>query len=222
MFGNAAEVPYGPASALLLWIRHGATPARANVALARKLLRARGWSDHDGDGVLDRDGAPLALTLITSTTSRIRLQLAQQVQEQLRQVGIKLSIDGRDFPLYTKERTAGRYDLDFASASQDPSPSGLTQSWSCGGPTNFAKFCDPVVDSLLEAAQRDGDRAAATYQAALRRIEADAPAVFMYAPSYLAVVDRRFGSIRIRPESQWLALREWTVAGAADRRTSGR
>jgi peptide/nickel transport system substrate-binding protein len=221
-FGTAAEVPFGPASALLLWIRHGATAARPNLAQARKLLRSRGWSDHDGDGTLDRDGVPLALTILTTITSGVRFQLAQQAQEQLRQVGIRIAIDRRDFPLYTQERKAGRFDLDFASATQDPSPAGLTQSWSCQGPTNFAKFCDPVVDSLLEAAQRSRDRAAVVYQSALRQIEADAPAVFMYAPSYLGVVDRRFGNVRIRPESLWLALREWTVTGAVYGRTSGR
>jgi hypothetical protein len=35
----------------------------------------------------------------------------------------------------------------------------------------------------------------------------------MYAPTYFAVVDRRFGNVRIRPESTWLGLREWTVTG---------
>jgi hypothetical protein len=44
----------------------------------------------------------------------------------------------------------------------------------------------------------------------------------MYAPSYLAIVDRRFGNVRIRPESLWLALREWTVTGKGSGRSSGR
>jgi peptide/nickel transport system substrate-binding protein len=221
-FGNTGEVPFGPASALLLWIRHGATPARPNVALARRLLSGRGWADHDGDGTLDRDGVPLALTLLTTNTSAVRFQLAQQAQEQLRQVGIRVAIDRRDWPLYNGERSAGRFDLDFASATQDPSPSGLVQSWSCQGPTNFARYCDPAVDSLLDQAQRSGDRAGETYLAALRRIESDAPAVFMYALSYLAIVDRRFGNVRIRPESLWLALREWIVTGRGSVRSSGR
>ena len=35
----------------------------------------------------------------------------------------------------------------------------------------------------------------------------------MYAPTYVTRCDRRFTNVRIRPESSWLALREWTVAG---------
>ena len=220
-FGSAADVPFGPTSPLL-WIRHGApAPARADPAEARRLLAARGWSDHDGDGTLDRDGVPLALTILLPTTSGIRQQLAQQVQEALRQIGIRIELDRVDFPLYTERRANGRFDLDFAATSQDPSPTGLSQGWSCSGGTNFARFCDPVVDSLLDKAGRTTDGAAQAWQAVLRRIETDAPAVFMYAPSYVAVVDRRFGNVRIRPVSQWLALREWTVGGTSSDRPTG-
>jgi hypothetical protein len=51
----------------------------------------------------------------------------------------------------------------------------------------------------------------------LRQIEDDAPAVFLYAPTFQAVVPRRFANVGIRPESLWLGLREWTLAGAASR-----
>ena len=218
-FGNAADVPYGPASPIL-WIRHGAPAARGpNVPEARRLLASAGWTDHDGDGVLDRDGHPLALTISMPNTSAIRQQFALQAQEQLRQVGIHLEVARLDYPLYNERRTAGRFDLDFAATSQDPSPTGLGQGWSCTGSTNVGKFCDPVVDSLLDAASRATRPEA--WRAVLRRIEDDAPAVFMYAPSFMYAVRRRYGNVRIRPESPWAALREWTVSGPDPRRPAG-
>jgi peptide/nickel transport system substrate-binding protein len=210
--GDAGEVPYGPASPIL-WIRHGTPrPLGPNAAEARRLLAARGWADHDGDGVLDRNGLPLALTLTLPNTSAIRRQMALQAQEQLRQIGIRLDLELLEISTWNERRTAGRFDVDFSASSQDPSPTGLTQGWSCDGGTNVARYCDPAVDSLLESAARATDDAGAAWHAVLTRIEGDAPAVFMYAPSYVYAVNRRFTNVRIRPESSWLALREWTVA----------
>ena len=213
-FGAEADVPFGPAS-LMLWIRRGApAPARPDVAEARRLLAARGWADHDGDGTLDRNGSPLTLRMLLPISSAFRLQMAQQVQEQLRQIGIRIELEGVEFPLYNKRRDQGQFDVDFAATGQDPSPTGLTQSWSCAGGHNPARFCDPGVDSLIDAATFATGDASQAWLSVLRRIEADAPAVFMYAPTYLAVIDRRFGNVRLRPESLWLSLREWTVTGS--------
>jgi len=213
-FGSTADVPFGPTSPML-WIRRGApAPAGADVAEARRLLAARGWADHDGDGTLDRNGSPLVLRILLTITSATRMQIAQQVQEQLRQIGIHIELEGVEFALYNERRSKGRFDLDLAATGQDPSPTGLAQSWSCAGAHNVARFCDPAVDSLIDAASMATRDAAQAWQNVLRRIEADAPAVFMYAPTLFAVVDRRFGNVRIRPESLWLGLREWTVAGS--------
>jgi peptide/nickel transport system substrate-binding protein len=213
-FGSTADVPFGPTSPML-WIRRGApAPAGADVAEARRLLAARGWADHDGDGTLDRNGSPLVLRILLTITSATRMQIAQQVQEELRQIGIRIELEGVEFALYNERRSKGRFDLDLAATGQDPSPTGLAQSWSCAGAHNVARFCDPAVDSLIDAASMATRDAAQAWQNVLRRIEADAPAVFMYAPTLFAVVDRRFGNVRIRPESLWLGLREWTVAGS--------
>jgi peptide/nickel transport system substrate-binding protein len=221
VLGNTGGVPYGPASTIL-WIRHG-TPAAApmNVREARRLLDARGWTDHDGDGVREREGQPLALSVIVPTSSPIRLQMAQMAQEQLRAVGVRLVLDRMDFPVYLERRKAGTFDVDFSSNTQDPSPSTLTQGWSCAGLTNAARYCDPAVDSLIETAIRTREGAGEAWHAVLRRIEDDAPAVFMYTLNYMYAVNRRFTNVRIRPESAWLGLREWTVGPQGARRPAG-
>ena len=221
VLGSAGEVPYGPASSIL-WIHHGTpAPAPMNLREARRLLDGRGWTDHDGDGVRDREGQPLALTVIVPTTSAIRLQMAQIAQEQLRAVGVRLEVAQVDRPVYTERRAAGAFDIDFASTSQDPSPSGLTQGWSCQGRTNVGRYCNPAVDSLIETAIRTSAGAGQAWHAVLLRIEDDAPAVFMYNLSYMYAVNRRFTNVRIRPESAWLGLREWTVGPQGARRPAG-
>ncbi len=219
VFGSYGAVPYGPASALL-WIRHGAPRATGpNVAKARQLLTEAGWRDADGDGTLDRAGLPLELGLTLPNTSAIRRQIAVLAQEQLRAVGVRLRLEQVDGPIWNERRTAGDFDLDFSAVFQDPSPSGLTQAWSCAGGTNVAHFCDPVLDTLMERATlaRAPASPGVLWHDVLQRIEADAPAVFLYTPIYVAAVRRRFDNVRIRPESNWLLLREWSPAGTGAR-----
>ena len=148
--------------------------------------------------------------------------MALLVQEQLRRVGIRLELRQLEAPVWNERRAAGAFDVDFSAASQDPSPTGLTQSWSCDGGSNVARYCDPRVDSLIERATLARDNPAALWHAALRQIEADAPAAFLYAPVYVFAVRKRFADVTIRPESSWLDLWRWSVAPAAERTARGR
>jgi peptide/nickel transport system substrate-binding protein len=215
VLASQGEVPYGPVSQLL-WIRHGAPkPERHNPAESRRLLAAAGWRDSDGDGTLDRNGRPLALTLSLPNTSAIRRQMALLVQEQLRQGGIRLELQQFEVPIWNERRAAGNFDLDFSAVSQDPTPSGLTQAWTCSGGSNVAKYCSPRVDSLIERAVLGLDDPAKAWTAVLRQIEADAPATFLYAPAYVYAVRRRFRNVTISPVSSWQLLHEWSADPAA-------
>jgi peptide/nickel transport system substrate-binding protein len=218
IFGSYGEVPYGPASPIL-WIRHGAPkPERQDLAQARRLLASAGWKDKDGDGTLDRDGRPLTLTLSLPNTSGIRKQMSVLVQEQLRGIGVKLELQQLDYGVWGERHAAGDFDIDFVAINQDPSPTGLTQSWSCNGGINVAGYCNPTVDSLIDMAVLGRGDPAEHWHAVLRQIEADAPAVFLYAPTYVYAVSRRFQNVTLNPVSSWLLLREWSVAPTSSAR----
>jgi peptide/nickel transport system substrate-binding protein len=221
VLGEYGEVPFGPASPLL-WIGHGAgTPLRQDRAAATRLLAARGWADHDRDGVLDRNGVPLALTLNYPGTSAIRRTMAQLIQEQYRQLGIRVDLAQFEFPVYLERRDGGDFDIDFSSTTQDPSPSGLTQSWTCAGGLNRAHYCDPAVDSLITRAIASQGDTRTVWRRVLQRIEQDAPAAFIYAPTYVFAVNRRYRDVTIRPESSWISLWRWSVGPAGSPQTAG-
>jgi peptide/nickel transport system substrate-binding protein len=212
VFGPYGEVPYGPVSRLL-WIRRGLpAPAKQDTLRARQLLAKSGWFPRAEDGVLVRDGRPLELALNYPLTSEVRKQIALQVQEQLRRIGIQIDLQRLDGPVWAERRSRGDFDIDFSSATQDPTPSGLTQSWSCTGGTNVAGYCDPGVDSLFDRAitSPSGPAAERLWQDAARRIEADQPAAFIYATMYVYAVSRRFRKAPLRAESSWLHVREWS------------
>lgn len=221
VFGSYAEVPFGPASSLL-WIRHGAPrPAAQDQAAARRVLESRGWVDADGDGIRERDGRPLALRLHVTNTSAVRRQMSLLAQRQLREVGVQLDVIQLDGPTWLERRSKGDFDIDFSSSVLDPSPSGLVQSWSCNGSSNVARFCDPAVDSLLDRAMLARRNPRDAWHQVLQRIEAGAPAAFLYAPIYVYVVNRRFRDVAIRPESSWISLWRWKLGGDPAARPAG-
>ncbi len=217
VLGAYGSVPYGPV-APYLWIRYGAPePVQRNVAEARRQLAAAGWHDTDGDGIVDRNGQPLMLKLNFPSSSGIRRQLALMTQEQLRQAGIGIDLQQLEVGVWQERRSSGNFDIDFSAASQDPSPTGLTQSWSCAGGSNVGKYCDPKVDSLIDQAMLSPGRPTKIWHAVLRQIEEDAPATFVYGLAYASVVHRRFEKVAIRPESSWLAIWQWSVKPAGKR-----
>ena len=214
VLGRYGYVPYGPASAQL-WIRHGAPRHSAqDQSTARRLLAGRGWVDRDGDGIReDRNGAPLSLRLQVPSTSQIRTQMAAIVQQQLRQVGVRIEVAQMEMAVWSERRDAGDFDIDFSAVNQDPSPSGLVYSWSCDGPGNVAGFCDPGSDSLLHRAIASPKTDLRLWHDFLRRVEENAPAAFLYTQVFAFGVNRRFRDVTIRPGSSWSSLWRWSAPG---------
>jgi len=212
-FGDFATVAEGPV-AQLHWIRDpNARASRFDPGGATALLTSRGWRDSDGDGILDRNGVPLSLRLNFPAPSAPRAMIAAQVQEQLRRIGVRVELVRLDGPVWAERRGKGEFDIDFSSASMDPSPSGLVQSWSCAGRSgsNVAQYCNPAVDSLLERAIAGRGDARRTWREVVRTINEDAPAVFVYAPVTAMAVHRRYADVEVRPESWWSSLWRWRV-----------
>jgi peptide/nickel transport system substrate-binding protein len=212
-YGPLAGIPDGPLSALLGRTIDAPPPIPFDTVAARQLLAGRGWLDHDGDGVLDRDGRPLQFRIMVPSVSAARVKLATQMQEAWRRLGIQADLDVVPPDVFLDRRNAGKYDMEVHGASQDPSPSGLVSSWSCGGPTNVAHYCNRTVDSLLDqAVVSTPTLMARLYSEAVRRISADVPAIFLAAPVYGTPVHRRFTNVVVRPESNWLLVWQWSLA----------
>ena len=188
---------------------------------AKALLARRGWSDHDGDGVLDKDGTPLSLRLNVTTTSAARLTMAPQIQQQsesLFQVKIVPLREQWRQKLVEKQqgdqaRDAALRTQLMADADMDPSPSGIVQSWSCAGRGggNVGQYCDPAVDSLFDTAISSSKSTGREWRAAYTALQADQPAVFLASPLTLFAVHSRFRNVSLRPESLYHDLWRWSV-----------
>jgi peptide/nickel transport system substrate-binding protein len=226
VFGDDAKAPPGPMSRLL-WIwsdRIRTLPF--DTAAARTSLEAAGWRA-GADGVRQRGARRLAFDILVPSTSGSRRQLAVQLQEAWRRLGAAVTVTAVDFPVFQERLGQGRFDSYIGAWLDEPSPRSLADQWSRSGweAINYGRYASSAFDSLLAAAgeESDPERAAALYRVAMDTLNADAPAIFLYAPSNTAVVSRRIGNVRIDPYSWASGLREWTagppvISSRAERR----
>lgn len=217
-FGPGAETPRSLRSQAWYWLGGGKDDGRANRSRAMMLLREAGWRDSDGDGILDRDGKQLALTVIYPVQSPLFAGIGVQVEQMWRALGVAVQLEPIDGPVWLQQRRAGRFDVDIAGAEQDPSPSSLSQSWSCAsasaaGSSNVGRWCDPEFDRLRDAAPASEDPIA-VFRTALDRM-ADWGPMIPFAPTNRVVVHRRYDNVTVRASRAWTALWRWQIRPGA-------
>jgi len=78
---------------------------------AEQYLDAAGWVDTDGDGIRDKDGQELVLTLITFSDIDMWKRAGEIVQAQLAKVGIKVSLELAEVGATYDRAEAADYDL---------------------------------------------------------------------------------------------------------------
>jgi len=166
---------------------------------AMALLRDAGWIDEDGDGLRERDGVALRLTLLTNEDSLVRVRLGELIQAQWRAIGVDLQLEKGSFDVVTQALLTQRYDLvlvgwdtlgaepansDFWLSRQDL-PLGTPGQETTGG-ANFVSYQNVAVDQWLDEARTapdcDGGYRAQRYQKVQERIHEDIPYIVLGAP----------------------------------------
>lgn len=84
-----------------------------DLAKAKELLRAAGYADTDGDGVVEKDGEKLTLRYLTYTSRQELPLLAQLLAAELKKIGIELKVNATDS--YRANLKNGDYDI-YANA----------------------------------------------------------------------------------------------------------
>ena len=215
--GVPAFGPFKPGS----WPYHpGLKPIARDVAAARALLAEAGFADHDGDGLLDRNGQPLAFTILTNQGNEQRILAATVMQSQLREVGIDVRIRTVEWAAFIREFVnKGRFDAVLLgwTIPQDPD---LFSVWHSSqtfeGGLNFTHYRNPEVDKLLEEAQSTPDQKtrAELYHRIQEIFAADQPYCFLFVPYALPVVQRRFQGIEPALAGIMYNFEKWWVPKA--------
>lgn len=166
-------------------------PAKAEALLAEAGL-VKG-----ADGVWALDGAPLSLTLLTSTRAPNQ-DVATVIQSQLQAIGVPVEIQQLDATAAGKAAVEGQYDLLLWRYDwNDSDVLNVNFNSKRIGSTNRSFYANEQVDTLLvQAAQElDGPARARLYVEAQRLIMADAPWQPLYTPIDMLALSPRVDGV---------------------------
>ncbi len=133
-------------------IREHYAPWRQDLAESRRLLKAEGLSDINGDGLLeDRDGRKAVLTLLARTDLWGDNPMARLIVHDLAQLGVEVKVQSVDLSTWQTFIRQGRYDLLLFRTT----PWGMTMHAGYGSGyfdarTEGSAVC-PVADSSFSA-----------------------------------------------------------------------
>lgn len=138
---------------------------------AQSLLQGAGYGDSDNDGIWDRDGEPLRLTMVFPSWNQTP-EVAQLIQSEWRDIGIEVElIRVPDFPTLRSYALEGDFNL-IAFYDFGVEASMLNRFYATDGANNWSGFSDPELDGWLHEAVRqvDADTRAALYSSVQQRL----------------------------------------------------
>jgi peptide/nickel transport system substrate-binding protein len=189
-------------------------------AAATRALDSLGWRA-GADGMRTRNGRPLAFSLLVPVSSKYRNRFAVLIQEQLRQVGVRVDLEPLDINALIARLMAHRFDAVLDGLGLSPSPSGLRQTWTrsaaAPGGFNLGRYVNPAFDAEVDSATTAGDisSARAHYRAAYQIIIDDAPGIWLYEPPQVSGANRRLQVGTLRADAWWYGLPTWSIAAGA-------
>ena len=203
--GKAAATTYHPDS---VWADPGIVPLPYDPDEASRLLDEAGWQDPDGDGIRERRGQSLELTLLTpASRQEISGRIAAWVQQSLAEIGVRMEIETLEFGAFLERRRSGQFDALMASLTFTPIPDQyeLYHSSATEDGFNFFSFSDPEVDRLLELGRQTFDRAEreTVYRELQRRLEELQPMSCLFHFASPVLHDPRLRGLQPSPIDLW-------------------
>ncbi len=220
--GEVATGPYKPDT----WVynpdvqRYPYDPAKAKALLAEA-----GWRDSDGDGILDKDGRPLAFTIVTNQGNDLRVKCGEIIQRRFREIGVDVKLRVIEWASFLKEFiNPGNFDATILGWSGGPEPDQY-DIWhsSKTGPRelNFIHFKNAEVDELLEKGRRTFDQAQRKkyYDRFQEILAEEQPYTFLYVGDALPAVAKRFRGIEPAPAGIRYNFIKWYVPASEQKYT---
>lgn len=173
---------------------------------AKALLKEAGWEDHDGDGILDKDGKKFEFNALSVTTSTIQEKMFPIIDEDMKKAGISMNINKVEWSVFVQRLDQKKFDVvSLAWALPlDPDPTQIFHSSGADieSSSNHISFKNKEVDELLGKLRECFDqkeRIRICHE--IHRILSDEqPYTFLFCPEELVGINTRYENVRLFPE----------------------
>lgn len=194
-----------------------------NFEEGKKALAAAGWSDTDGDGILDKvingKKTPFKFTFQVNAGNETRKQILLIISEKLRKAGIEAGVTPLEWSVYLENTKSHNFEAAYGAWSGNATEDDVYQLWhssqSKNKGSNYISFKNAELDKILEDFRVEFDKSKRMVMS--RRLQEifaeEQPGTFMFAgPLYLAMVNR-YDNVEFFRQRPCLDVRYWMVKG---------
>jgi peptide/nickel transport system substrate-binding protein len=178
-------------------------PIPYDPARAKALLDEAGWTDHDGDGVRDKDGVKFAFEFLIPGGSETGEKIATILKEELDKMGIKMDIRKTEWAVFTTRLNERKFDAVTLAWSMgvESDPYQIWSSTQAESGSNFVGFKNAEADRLIEQARQEFDRKKRIelYRKFSTIVNEEQPYTFLFCRKATVAVAKRFENVVVYP-----------------------
>jgi len=182
---------------------------RFDPGKGEELLREAGWSDTDGDGILDKmiDGKkmPLRFEIKINSGNATRKSVALTLQDELSKHGIAATVRELDWTIFLDDVKTHKFDaviLGWAMSVGEPDAYQVWHSSQAANQgSNHISYKNPRVDRILEQYRREFDenKRIQLYREFQEILSDEQPYTFLFVNKSVEAVQRRFRGVEVFP-----------------------
>ena len=221
VFNGLATQTTGPFAIRSKAYNQQVKPLAYDLDKARELLKQAGWRDTNRNGTVDKvingDRVEARLNLFIETGSSQYSTVAQIIQNNWRQIGVRVAITPVQQALMTQRVRAKEFDavlLGWALAWRaDPFLTWHSSKADLPGSSNLVGYRNEQVDKLVTELRVtfDKQKQIEMYHQIHKLIYDDQPYTFLFSEKQTCGYSGRLGNVKFYDVAPCVDLREWTA-----------
>lgn len=214
--GKYGQICIGPISPAFLWAYNDSVkPMPCDPEKALFILRQEGWIDHDGDGILDKEGKKFEFTITTNSGNPRRAFALQKIQSDLKKIGIICHAEWVESSVFTNGLKNKEFEAFITGHNVNMTIDLLPQYGSDieRNTFNAVSYQSWKVDSLIHVAASaiDVHHAGPVYKILHRVIYEDQPVTYLYWYDNIVGINNRVRDTHVNILSPYYRYYDWYV-----------